>query len=106
MLPTCPPPLPPSWPPRRAHTHSPQLATTDLTLAFLAPNRSLGSLATGEYTKAVVEMARRNPAFVMGFVAGHRMSSDPADDGWVVMSPGVNLGAFMDDVSTRFVLNL
>jgi len=37
-------------------------------------------------------MARSDPEFVMGFVGSRRFSDDPSDDGWIVMSPGVNLG--------------
>jgi len=51
-----------------------------------------GSLATGAYTEATIRMARSDPEFVMGFVGSRRFSDDPSDDGWIVMSPGVNLG--------------
>jgi orotidine-5'-phosphate decarboxylase len=60
-------------------------------LLLLAEMSSEGALATGAYTDAAVAMAREHPDFVMGFVAGRRLSDRPEDAGWVVLSPGVNL---------------
>jgi len=60
-----------------------------------------GSLATGDYTKATVEMARENKDFVIGFIAQRRMgdalvaNSNSAED-FLILTPGVGLDSTGD----------
>ncbi len=60
-------------------------------LLLLAEMSSAGSLATGAYTDATVQMALANRDFVIGFVSGRRPAA--TDDTFIVMTPGVSFGA-------------
>ena len=68
-------------------------------LLLLAQMSSSGTLATGDYTAAVVEMAKRHPEFTAGFI-GNGAKPDElrelrrlAGPDFVIMAPGVQLGA-------------
>ena len=52
---------------------------------------SKGNLATGEYTKATMKMAREaGREFVVGFIAMSRIDHGEPDD-WLMLTPGVGL---------------
>lgn len=55
---------------------------------LIAQMSSEGSLATGEYTKAVVKMAEEQSDFVMGFICGSKISMRPE---FIHMTPGVQM---------------
>ncbi|XP_061698395.1 uridine 5'-monophosphate synthase [Syngnathoides biaculeatus] len=55
---------------------------------LIAQMSSRGSLATGEYTKAVVKMAEEHSAFVMGFICSSKISQRPE---FIHMTPGVQM---------------
>jgi orotidine-5'-phosphate decarboxylase len=59
-------------------------------LILLAELSSKGSLAIGEYTAKTVEIARKYPDFVFGFIAQNRMTELEGED-WLVLTPGVGL---------------
>lgn len=72
---------------------------------------SAGNLATGEYTKQTVAMARRYSEFVMGFVAMRRVDEDeltgggvPVGEGadFVIMTPGVGLDSKGDGKGQQY----
>lgn len=62
---------------------------------------SAGSLATGEYTRATLEMARRNQDFVFGFIAQRKMS-ESEDEDFLVLTPGVQLQASGDALGQQY----
>uniref|UniRef100_A0A3Q3WEC3 Uridine 5'-monophosphate synthase n=1 Tax=Mola mola TaxID=94237 RepID=A0A3Q3WEC3_MOLML len=55
---------------------------------LIAQMSSSGSLATGEYTKAVVQMAEEHSDFVLGFICGSKISTRPE---FIHMTPGVQM---------------
>ncbi|XP_008400924.1 uridine 5'-monophosphate synthase [Poecilia reticulata] len=55
---------------------------------LIAQMSSQGSLATGEYTQAVVKMAEENSDFVIGFICGSKMTEKPE---FLHMTPGVQI---------------
>src|SRR5262249_4474398 len=57
-------------------------------LLLLAEFSSKGNLATGDYTRATVDMALEHSDFVIGFIAQRKLTNDPR---FVHMTPGVNL---------------
>jgi len=57
-------------------------------LLLLAEMSSAGSLATGGYTDAVVEMARSNREFVVGFICRKKLVDEPY---FIHLTPGVSL---------------
>ncbi|GMM37205.1 orotidine-5'-phosphate decarboxylase [Saccharomycopsis crataegensis] len=59
-------------------------------LLMLAQLSSKGSIATGEYTKQTIDIARTDKSFVVGFIAQHKVEEQEGED-WVVMTPGVGL---------------
>ncbi|KKW42898.1 MAG: hypothetical protein UY92_C0002G0015 [Candidatus Magasanikbacteria bacterium GW2011_GWA2_56_11] len=67
-------------------------------LILLAEMSPKGNLATGEYTAASVEMARRYPEFVIGFIATRKL--DPA---FVHLTPGVQLAAGSDRFGQNYL---
>jgi orotidine-5'-phosphate decarboxylase len=77
-------------------------------LLLLAEMTTKGSLATGEYTKLSVDIARKNPAFVVGFVATQVLSSIPAsssaadEEDFVVFTTGVNRKSAGDSLGQQY----
>lgn len=57
-------------------------------LLLLAQMSSKGSLATGSYTEAAVQMAIQHRDFVVGFIAQQKIVEDPT---FIHLTPGVNL---------------
>uniref|UniRef100_A0A1B8XW34 orotidine-5'-phosphate decarboxylase n=1 Tax=Xenopus tropicalis TaxID=8364 RepID=A0A1B8XW34_XENTR len=66
---------------------------------LIAEMSSEGSLATGDYTKAAVQMAEQHRDFVIGFVSGRRVGRDPA---LVHLTPGVQVQAGGDELGQRY----
>ncbi|KAM5469183.1 orotidine 5'-phosphate decarboxylase [Microsporum audouinii] len=78
-------------------------------LLILAEMTSKGSLATGEYTKLSVEMARKHAGFVMGFVATRSLGdveteavARKADEDFVLFTTGVNLASKGDQLGQQY----
>lgn len=69
-------------------------------LLMLAELSSQGNLAYGAYTQATVEMAKQNPDFVIGFIAQHQLTDDPA---FIHMTPGIQLAAKGDNLGQQYV---
>eukprot|EP00741_Cyanophora_paradoxa_P001383 tig00000480_g1338.t1 len=67
---------------------------------ILAEMSSAGSLATGSYTAAAVEIARKNTNFVIGFIAQHNLTPD--DPSLIVMTPGVKVGGGGDGLGQQY----
>jgi orotidine-5'-phosphate decarboxylase len=81
----------------------------DRGLLILAEMTSKGSLATGEYTKASVDYARKYKNFVMGFVSTRALtevqsdvSSASEDEDFVVFTTGVNLSSKGDKLGQQY----
>jgi orotidine-5'-phosphate decarboxylase len=80
-------------------------------LLLLAEMSSKGTLATGDYTKQTVALARRHTDFIMGFIALHRVDEDEsasndggaADDDFVVMTPGIGLDVKGDAMGQQYI---
>ncbi|MBU1167343.1 orotidine-5'-phosphate decarboxylase [Patescibacteria group bacterium] len=76
-------------------------------LILLAQMTPEGTLATGEYTRKSVEMARKYPDFVTGFIGSSKVSELEelraiAGDDFVIMTPGVKLAAGGDAMGQRY----
>ncbi|CAC9891265.1 unnamed protein product [Aureobasidium pullulans] len=80
-------------PPRRA----PLLRS----LLILAEMSSAGNLMTGSYTEQCVVEARKNPEFVMGFIAQRTLNEQPGDN-FITMTPGVQIGATGDGLGQQY----
>ncbi|NXY83313.1 UMPS synthase, partial [Alcedo cyanopectus] len=59
-----------------------------------------GSLATGDYTQAAVQMAEDNSDFVFGFVSGSRISNKPE---FLHLTPGVQLKTGGDSLGQKYL---
>lgn len=66
---------------------------------LIAQMSSQGSLATGEYTQAVLKMAEEQADFVMGFICGSRVSQKPH---FIHMTPGVQMQAGSDGLGQQY----
>uniref|UniRef100_A0A671V1N4 Uridine 5'-monophosphate synthase n=1 Tax=Sparus aurata TaxID=8175 RepID=A0A671V1N4_SPAAU len=66
---------------------------------LIAQMSSQGSLATGEYTKAVLQMAEEQSDFVFGFICGSKISKKPE---FIHMSPGVQMQAGGDVLGQQY----
>jgi orotidine-5'-phosphate decarboxylase len=77
-------------------------------LLILAEMTSKGSLATGEYTKLSVDLARKHPDFVLGFVATRSLgeveaeSAKDENEDFVVFTTGVNLASKGDALGQQY----
>ncbi|KFP25711.1 Uridine 5'-monophosphate synthase, partial [Colius striatus] len=67
---------------------------------LVAQMSSQGSLATGEYTKAAVQMAEDNLDFVFGFISGSRVSNKPE---FLHLTPGVQLQSGGDNLGQKYL---
>ncbi|KAM6979290.1 uridine 5'-monophosphate synthase isoform 1-T1 [Tautogolabrus adspersus] len=66
---------------------------------LIAQMSSQGSLATGEYTKAVLKMAEEHTDFVIGFICGSKISKRPE---FIHMTPGVKIQAGGDVLGQQY----
>jgi orotidine-5'-phosphate decarboxylase len=74
-------------------------------LLLLAEMSSKGNLATGQYTRDAMRMAREaGREFVIGFIAMRRVDEDDAAmaDDWLIMTPGVGLVAKGDKLGQQY----
>lgn len=79
---------------------------------MLAEMSSKGSLATGSYTEATVQMAREHRDFVIGFIAQRRMEGvglnpgsnnvSPEDEDFLVLTPGLQLDVTGDHLGQQY----
>jgi len=68
-------------------------------LLLLAEMSSKGNLATGEYTKKTIEMAKDNKDFVIGFIAMRKLCDE---DFFLTMTPGVQLVVGKDKLGQQY----
>ena len=68
-------------------------------LLLLAEMSSKGNLATGEYTKATLEMAQAHRDFVIGFITMKKLLDDPT---FINFTPGVKLSAGGDGLGQQY----
>ncbi|CAB1328414.1 unnamed protein product [Coregonus sp. 'balchen'] len=66
---------------------------------LIAQMSSQGSLATGNYTQAVVKMAEEHSDFVFGFISGSKISSKPE---FLHMTPGVQMQSRGDGLGQQY----
>uniref|UniRef100_G3NY02 Uridine 5'-monophosphate synthase n=1 Tax=Gasterosteus aculeatus TaxID=69293 RepID=G3NY02_GASAC len=66
---------------------------------LIAQMSSQGSLATGEYTRAVLAMAEEQPDFVIGFICGSKITERPE---FIHMTPGVQMQAGGDGLGQQY----
>lgn len=75
-------------------------------ILILAEMTSQGSLAVGEYTRASVEIARKYPQSVIGFVSTKELSSHSPDvtpnEDFVVFTTGVNISSKGDALGQQY----
>ncbi|XP_040057967.2 uridine 5'-monophosphate synthase [Gasterosteus aculeatus] len=66
---------------------------------LIAQMSSQGSLATGEYTRAVLAMAEEQLDFVIGFICGSKITERPE---FIHMTPGVQMQAGGDGLGQQY----
>ncbi|XP_006884275.1 PREDICTED: uridine 5'-monophosphate synthase [Elephantulus edwardii] len=66
---------------------------------LVAEMSSAGSLATGKYTEAAINMAEEHSEFVVGFISGSRLSMKPE---FLHLTPGVQLEAGGDRLGQQY----
>uniref|UniRef100_A0A3Q2QED1 Orotidine 5'-phosphate decarboxylase n=1 Tax=Fundulus heteroclitus TaxID=8078 RepID=A0A3Q2QED1_FUNHE len=66
---------------------------------LIAQMSSQGSLATGEYTKAVVKMAEEHRDFVFGFISRSKITEKPQ---FIHLTPGVKMQANGDKLGQQY----
>ncbi|KAJ8133262.1 hypothetical protein O1611_g366 [Lasiodiplodia mahajangana] len=74
---------------------------------ILAEMTSKGSLATGSYTQKCIEMARKSPQSMIGFVATQALSNIstgdvPPDEDFVVFTTGINMKSEGDKLGQQY----
>lgn len=74
---------------------------------ILAEMTSKGSLATGEYTTRSVDIARKFPGIVLGFVATRELSSSSAqakdsNEDFLIFTTGVNIASKGDTLGQQY----
>ena len=80
----------------------------DRALLILAEMTTKGSLATGEYTKSSIEIARKHKEFAIGFVATRSLESVETESGitenedFVVFTTGVNRSSKGDKLGQQY----
>ncbi|KFY92522.1 hypothetical protein V500_04164 [Pseudogymnoascus sp. VKM F-4518 (FW-2643)] len=80
----------------------------DRALLILAEMTTKGSLATGDYTKSSVEIARKHKDFVIGFVAMRALTSVETDsvaaedEDFVIFTTGVNRSSKGDKLGQQY----
>ena len=84
-----------------------EAGTADRGILILAEMTSKGSLATGEYTRASVEVAQKYPKSVIGFISTRELSSlsaasDNDQEDLVVFTTGVNLSSKGDALGQQY----
>ncbi len=68
-------------------------------MVLLAEMSSQGSLATGQYTEATIQMAQQYSDFVIGFISQHRIVEEPY---FIHMTPGVSLSENSGDFRQQY----
>jgi len=79
--------------------------TPERGILILAEMTSKGSLATGDYTRASVEMAQNYPESVIGFISTRGLSGyseKPADNDFVIFTTGVNISSKGDALGQQY----
>ncbi|KAJ7638957.1 Orotidine 5'-phosphate decarboxylase [Roridomyces roridus] len=78
-------------------------------LLLLAEMSTKGSLASGSYTEAAVQMAREHRNFVIGFIAQRRMDGigttpdeSIPDEDFLILTPGVGLDVSGDGMGQQY----
>ncbi|KAJ7507939.1 orotidine monophosphate decarboxylase [Mycena galericulata] len=78
-------------------------------LLLLAEMSTKGSLASGSYTEAAVQMARAHRDFVIGFIAQRRMdgvgagpNEATAEEDFLILTPGVGLDMQGDGMGQQY----
>uniref|UniRef100_A0A1A8NZR6 Uridine 5'-monophosphate synthase n=1 Tax=Nothobranchius rachovii TaxID=451742 RepID=A0A1A8NZR6_9TELE len=66
---------------------------------LIAQMSSQGSLATGEYTKSVLQMAEEHSDFVIGFICGSKVTERPE---FIHVTPGVQLKTGGDSLGQQY----
>jgi len=78
----------------------------DRGILILAEMTSKGSMAVGEYTRVSVEIARKYPQSVLGFVSTRELSSHShdgtPDEDFVVFTTGVNMSSTGDALGQQY----
>lgn len=67
---------------------------------LVAEMSSAGTLATGDYTKETVKMAKEHEDFVIGYICQKNLTSDPK---FIHMTPGVQLHAGQDNLGQQYL---
>ena len=70
-------------------------------LLLLAQMSSEGNLLNAEYTSQCLDQARKNPDFVMGFIAQKSLNNAPRDN-FITMTPGVQIGNAGDGMGQQY----
>jgi orotidine-5'-phosphate decarboxylase len=83
-----------------------EAGTADRGILILAEMTSKGSLAVGEYTRVSVEIARKYPQSVLGFVSTRELSSHSPDatpdEDFVIFTTGVNISSKGDALGQQY----
>lgn len=80
----------------------------DRALLILAEMTTKGSLATGDYTKSSIEIARKHKDFVIGFVATRSLTSVETDsvatedEDFLIFTTGVNRSSKGDKLGQQY----